>query len=137
MQRYKSIFSESTIHVVPEGLETKVININHLNWHPETFENLTYYEAVKKAPRGYRLPTIQELYSAFVYRVPGFIADSDHSYISSSSYSPKQGDLAGSNYSDISFEDNSEYFWFMDFTRHSSPLTVSKSQRGGCARYVR
>ena len=82
MKPYKSIFKESLNDIVDSKLEAKqIVDISNLEWG-KTFK-YDWDSAQSKCPSGWRLPTIQELYSAYVQKVEGFKPDL---YWSSSAY---------------------------------------------------
>jgi hypothetical protein len=58
MERYKSIYSEAF-------KPNKIVNISKLQWK-KTNERMTWDEAISNTPSGWRLPTIQELYSYMI-----------------------------------------------------------------------
>ena len=73
MQPYKSIFANlSTGEMVNSDKEAEqIVDISNLEWHNKTY-SADWDTAVMQHPPGYRLPTIQELYTAFKQGVPGF-----------------------------------------------------------------
>jgi hypothetical protein len=80
MRPYKKLFSE-TIHGIEDESEAEqIVDISRLQWinsngqwGPNVLpDNISYNLAVKETPPGFRLPTIQELYTASIKRVPGF-----------------------------------------------------------------
>ena len=73
MKPYKSIFTESQFKSVIDSLDEakQIVDISNLKWS-KNYENLSYYDAKRNTPEGWRLPTIQELYTAYVQGVKGF-----------------------------------------------------------------
>ena len=72
MERYKSIFTESNGDKVASEQEAmQIVDISSLKWS-KSFGPYGAYDAKKECPSGYRLPTIQELYTAYVQKVPNF-----------------------------------------------------------------
>ena len=86
MQRYKSIFKESggSSKVRNENEAKQIVDISDLVWG-ETLEKMNWVRAYSTSPTGWRLPTVQELYTAYVKKVKGF---QDKIYWSSSIYVP-------------------------------------------------
>jgi hypothetical protein len=73
MQPYKSIFLESTSDVVASVDEAKqLFDISNLEWGKDLKSKTNFYSLDYQIPKGWRLPTIQELYTAYVLKVPGF-----------------------------------------------------------------
>lgn len=82
MKPYKSIFKESNDIIVNSNEEARqIIDISNLEWG-DSFKS-DWESAQSKCPSGWRVPTIQELYSAYVKKVTGFQFDF---YWSSSNY---------------------------------------------------
>ena len=80
MQRYKSLFSEAKGSTIASERDAKTkVDVSKLTWKSGSRSN--WETAIKKAPKGYRLPTIQELYSAYYNGLDGF---KDTTYWSSS-----------------------------------------------------
>lgn len=83
MQRYKSIFKETLIgdkFSKQEAMTT--VNISGLVWSKTfTGEAWSSYKGSLK-PNGYRLPTIQELYTACVQNKSGFTKKDMFNYLS-------------------------------------------------------
>lgn len=72
MQRYKSIFSEAEEGNPTSEKDVKNrVDISNLTWMSAP-SKLDWETAIKKPPKGYRLPTIQELYTAWEKEIPGF-----------------------------------------------------------------
>lgn len=66
MKPYKSIFSEAIARKVKNINQAKqIVDISSLQFI-RIRDVLTWNEATSQAPLGYRLPTIQELYTAYV-----------------------------------------------------------------------
>lgn len=83
MKPYKSIFKESIESLEVSANETKqLVNISNLVWSKDT-QQLTWVEAMNSAPSGWKLPTIQQLYTALNQNVLGFQSGG---YWSSSTY---------------------------------------------------
>lgn len=93
MKPYKSLFSESggTLEVSSEREAKQLVDISNLEWvkNPIRYE-MSLKKAITTCPTGYRLPTIQELYTAFVQRAFPFIRK--RSYWSSSEQSSDRGE---------------------------------------------
>jgi hypothetical protein len=71
MKLYKSIFNESLNDLVNFRQEAKqIVDISNLRWS-KSFK-FDWYLAKSKCPKLWRLPTVQELYSAFESGVDGF-----------------------------------------------------------------
>ena len=88
MKPYKSIFKESLNDIVDSKLEAKqIVDISNLKWG-KSFK-YDWHSAKSKCPSGWRLPTIQELYTAYVQKVEGFKSDL---YWSSSTYAQNTDD---------------------------------------------
>lgn len=73
MERYKSIFNESnnSSEVTSEKKAKQIVDISDLTWSNDV-KSMGQDEAIANCPSGWRLPTIQELYTACVQGVPGF-----------------------------------------------------------------
>ena len=84
MERYRSIFNES-IDIVDENELEKIVDISNLQWASKTVKR-NWRDATSKCPSGWRLPTIQELHTAYVKKVEGFKLDKG--YLSSSTSNP-------------------------------------------------
>lgn len=71
MKPYKKVFKESdgSSEVGSEFLAKQLVDISNLIWSGD-IQPLTWNDAISKCPSGWRLPTIQELYSA--QTIPGF-----------------------------------------------------------------
>lgn len=69
MKPYKSLFSESTLDVQKKDTN-EIVDISNLQW--KHFGQMNWTKAMNSAPAGYRLPTVQELYTAYVQEVVGF-----------------------------------------------------------------
>lgn len=84
MKPYKKIFKESGGSLeVGLAVEAKqIVDISDLVWS-ENKGKMSWVEAMSSCSPGWRLPTIQELYTAYVQKVPGF--ESNY-YWSSSTY---------------------------------------------------
>lgn len=76
MEKYKSIYEES-------NNKKEIVDISKLKWS-NTKDVMSYEEAIKNTPKGYRLPTIQELYTAYVKKVKGFYGNYWSSTVKSS-----------------------------------------------------
>lgn len=84
MQKYKSIFKESLNDMVDSEREAKqIVDISNLQWSKSFLSN--WDSAQSKCSGGWRLPNIQELYTAYVQNVKGF---KPFYYWSSSTYAP-------------------------------------------------
>ena len=87
MKPYKSIFKESggslelafEREVATEGQAKQIVDISNLVWSKD-FGEKTWKEAIYLCPTGYRLPTVQELYTAYVKRIPDFGNDTYWSF---------------------------------------------------------
>lgn len=75
MKPYKSIFKESggSLEVSDFREALKTVDISDLQWSKITGK-MSWDEAVSSCPPEWRLPTIQELYTATREKVPGFSA---------------------------------------------------------------
>ena len=93
MKPYKSIFKESNDIVNSNHEAKQIVDISNLEWG-KAFK-ATWDSAQSKCPSGWRLPTIQELYSAYVQKVKGF---QSYYYWSSSTDA-----------------NNINYAWYVDF----------------------
>lgn len=84
MKPYKRIFKESGGSLeVGLAVEAKqIVDISDLVWS-EDKGKMSWVEAMSSCSPGWRLPTIQELYTAYVQKVPGF---ESNFYWSSSTY---------------------------------------------------
>jgi hypothetical protein len=84
MKSYKRIFqeSDSSLEVDSSDEAKQIVDISGLEWG-ETFKS-DWKSAQSKCPQGWRLPTVQELYTAYIQNVEGFESDV---YWSSSTYS--------------------------------------------------
>ena len=71
MKPYKSLFKENGETTEKEAKQ--IINISNLEWS-KSFQ-YDWNMAQSKCPTGYRLPTIQELHSAYKSGMKGFKAD--------------------------------------------------------------
>lgn len=73
MKPYKSIFSESRFKSAVDSVDEakQIVDISNLKWS-KNYEKMSYYDAEENTPEGWRLPTIQELYTAYVQGVKGF-----------------------------------------------------------------
>jgi hypothetical protein len=70
---YKSIVRESVINgAIPKEDTKQIVDISHLEWSEETFSRLNMSLAKFKCVNGWRLPTIQELWTAYKLKVKGF-----------------------------------------------------------------
>jgi hypothetical protein len=115
MKRYKSIFKESLSDEVDSRLEAKqIVDISSLQWG-KTFKS-DWISAESKCPSGWRLPTIQELYTAYKQGVEGF---QSNLYWSSSTYAQNTNDA-----------------WFVDFY-NGVVLFSGKTGNDGYVRCVR
>ena len=72
MKPYKSIFKESddSLVVNNEREAEQTVDISNLIWGE--VKEAHWEEAIAKCPSGWRLPTVQELYTAWDQQVPGF-----------------------------------------------------------------
>jgi len=71
MKRYKRLFKESVNDDVASKEEAEqIVDISNLQWG-KTFKS-DWNSAESNCPSGWRLPTIQELYTAYVQKVSGF-----------------------------------------------------------------
>jgi len=69
---YKSIVKESVINgAVLEKDAKQIVDISHLEWSEETFSRISRLAKLKYV-NGWRLPTIQELWTAYKLKVKGF-----------------------------------------------------------------
>lgn len=75
MQRYRSLFTENNKNQASSVEETrKIVNISNLVWSKTYKKRTNYYEAIdfaKTLGEGWRLPTIQELYTARKKNIKG------------------------------------------------------------------
>ena len=81
MQPYKSIFKESNDMFNSNQEAKQIVDISNLEWG-KTFK-ANWDSAQSECPSGWRLPTIQELYTAYAQKVKGF---KSYYYWSSSTY---------------------------------------------------
>jgi hypothetical protein len=64
MERYKSVFSESNEGLIKNlNQACKIVDISRLKWS-DILGKYSWDEAIANCPSGWRLPTVQELYSA-------------------------------------------------------------------------
>lgn len=85
MKQYKSLFNESggSLEVLQQDEAKQVVDISDLVWSEDKGKQMDWNKAISLCPLGWRLPTIQELYTAYVQKVPGFQSSL---YWSSSTY---------------------------------------------------
>jgi hypothetical protein len=96
MMPYKRLFRESNQSIVSSESEAKtMVNISNLEWSPY-MGRMTWSDAVRECPMGWRLPTVQELYTLYQNDENGMY---NKEYYWSSSIS---------NYDD-------HYAWYFDF----------------------
>lgn len=76
MQRYKSIFKESggSLEVRSVTEAKQIVDISDLVWS-EDKGKMNWDSAISSCPPGWRLPTVQELYTALKQNVSGFQSD--------------------------------------------------------------
>ena len=53
----------------------EIVDISNLEWKKQETQEMSWYDAVSNIPKGYRLPTIQELNTAIQNNVEGFKTD--------------------------------------------------------------
>lgn len=110
MKPYKRIFKESNqtnLIVSSKSEASKLVDISNLKWS-DTYGGVmgfTYMEAINKCPFGWRLPTVQQLYTAYVkinedfIGLPVFPVSFKQDYYWSASISDR----------------DSNYAWYLDF----------------------
>ena len=91
MKPYRSIFTEATknLNVALESEALQIVNISNLVW--QDMGEMSWDKAVTSVPSGWRLPTIQQLWTAYIQKVEGFDNDS---YWSSSSFTNRPKEYA-------------------------------------------
>lgn len=110
MKPYKRLFNESNhldLNVDSEREAKQLVKIDHLEWYSFSKDDkiLSYSEAIDRCPFGWRLPTVQELYSAYVklnehfVGLPVMTTDFVQDYYWSASVSPR----------------DFNYAWYFDF----------------------
>lgn len=68
MRPYKRLFRESNQSIVSSESEAKtMVNISNLEWSPHIgdMKGMTWSDAIRECPMGWRLPTVQELYTLY------------------------------------------------------------------------
>lgn len=101
MKQYKSLFVESggSLNVGSVAEAKKIVDISDLVWSEDLSATMNWDEAMSSCPPGWRLPTIQELYTASVQKAQSF----QHSnYWSSSTYAQ-----------------NTNFAWYVNFSNGS------------------
>jgi hypothetical protein len=105
MKRYKSIFKESDT-IKNENEASKIVDISELEWSETLKTKLTWDEATSNTPSGWRLPTMQELYTACQKKLPNF--DEDYYWSSTEDFK------------------NSNKAWVSDFSWGGEGQTIDK-----------
>ena len=88
MRPYKRLFTEVNRKVKNISQAKQIVDISRLQFI-RISDTLTWIEATNKVPFGYRLPTIQELYTAYVQ---GNNVFNGRSYLEFCSNSPYYGE---------------------------------------------
>ena len=82
----KPVIQNNQIDTVKDQGEAKqIVNISNLEWKEQEYAKMYWNDAVSNTPKGYRLPTIQELYTAYIDNVEGF--NKNNNYWSSNTHS--------------------------------------------------
>lgn len=72
MKKYKSLFEENNkLEVRSKHDAMEIVDISNLIWSKDV-ESMEQDEAIDNCPAGYRLPTVQELYSAYKLKARNF-----------------------------------------------------------------
>lgn len=117
MKPYRSVFKESQreIDFISPKEVKKIVDISNLVWS-KSFK-ASFKVAQSKCPPGWRLPTIEELYTACVQSVPGF---EQGKYWSSTSYSKNLKEAWGVDFfaEDVFIDDKSYDGYYVRFTKN-------------------
>lgn len=130
MKPYKKLFSESINDEVNSQIEAETeVNISGLQWGKAQGRSCSWNEAIEKCPIGWRLPTIQELYTAFWNKV------NDEEFLKNDPGHSELGYWSSTRYGKHSMK--CWYFTFLDYERLRQIPNVDYESNNKFVCYVR
>ena len=117
MKQYRPIFKESggSSEVAYERDAMQIVDISNLQWSTD-MGTMTWDKVMSSYPQGWRLPTIQELYTAYVNKISGF-------------------HQSGNYWSSSTYAQNTFFAWRLDF--YNGKVGNSFKTKGNYVRYVK